>query len=627
MHLFDHTLISVIIQNHTSPCITAKRGVLQGSILSPTLYSIFIDSLPRFLRNGSRFPTLIPSIHPDHPTTSLASAVRDPISFTLSPHANPLNIIDNLREERSVPVSPYPIQTKYKRFIKKIKPQTDSINPTNSSDRLDMSLTIINSLMYADDVAIIGQTEDIQQLLLLAETHSNIFGYRWNPLKCEVLNCPPDTSFSLYNTTIPTCTTFKYLGIPFSSFGIDQPQLIAHSRNKALQAMRGLKSSGVHRYGFGITAALRAYKIFVRPVLEYALGILHLTITTTSQSPTDLLEKTQQQCLRMCMNQPETSKSAVTPLAALAGLPSMLSRAKILQVKFIRRSTLLPTDTLLFCYIQHIFRTNPFILTDQPPRLWQQILSNPIWHKIITATPSPLPTTPSPQAPPLIWTPTTTTFSDQILFYLWDQKQKIRNKFPTVARAHPAALWDPILLLPSTNKERNRLLRWRMAWLPPGPSVPCLCDAPKANLQHFDICTYTYPSILRLHYTYLAYKTQNDSTANTNIPSCKTLIDSVLNDLPTKFDEDTDPLWIELWPNLLSLLHDIDFYTSTYTFPREPPAGQIGIDRLIKIQHEKQKKQEQEQAAKELQQAAKEQHLIDNQHFYLLRSPQNPQNI
>ncbi|KAI8875690.1 hypothetical protein K501DRAFT_338551 [Backusella circina FSU 941] len=132
-----------------------------------------------------------------------------------------------------------------------------------------MSLIPINSLMYADDVAIISQPEDISDLLLLAETHSYIFGYKWNPLKCEILNYPPSTTYTLYNTTIPAC-------IPFSSHGIDQDNLIAHSRTKALHAMRGLRSSGVHRYSFGITAALRAYKIFVRPILEYSLATLHL---------------------------------------------------------------------------------------------------------------------------------------------------------------------------------------------------------------------------------------------------------------------------------------------------------------------------------------------------------------
>lgn len=106
------------------------------------------------------------------------------------------------------------------------------------------------SINQYSDFGVLLYRRRIQRLLLLAETHSNIFGYIWNPLKCEVLNCPLDITFQLYNTNIPTYTYFKYFGILFSSHVIDKPKLIAHSRNKALQAMWSLKSSGVHRYQF-----------------------------------------------------------------------------------------------------------------------------------------------------------------------------------------------------------------------------------------------------------------------------------------------------------------------------------------------------------------------------------------
>jgi hypothetical protein len=468
-----------------------------------------------------------------------------------------------------------------------------------------MSLTPINSLMYADDVAIIGQPSDVQQLLLLAETHSTIFGYRWNPLKCEVLNSPPDTHFSLYDTIIPTCETFKYLGIPFSSTGIDQPKLISHSRNKALHAMRGLKSSGAHRYGFGITAALRAYKIFVRPILEYSLAILHLTLTSTEQSPTKLLEQTQFQCLRMCMNLHESSNIGVRPLAVLAGLPSMINRARILQVKFIYRSTLLPNDTLLFCIIQHIFRNNRNLISDSPPRRWQQIMNNPIWHNLLTKIkPFNNPNInldnilQAPSDSPA-WTPSYNKLQEFIQQHLFFSKQILRNQIKTIGRGHPAVAWDPILLLPSTNKERSRMLRWRLAWLPPGPSVQCLCGEAKANLQHFDICTNTHYIITELHSIYSTHKQQQCPYTDLSIGTCKDLIDSVLNDLPSKFNEDTDPIWIHLWPCLLRLLLAIDSSTSSSRFPREPSAGQIGVDRLEKIYKKKQKQQEEQRALSE----------------------------
>jgi hypothetical protein len=62
-------------------------------------------------------------------------------------------------------------------------------------------------------------------------------------------------------------------------------------------------------------------------------------------------------------------------------------------------------------------------------------------------------------------------------------------------------------------------------------------------------------------------------------------------------------------------------YTSTSRFPREPPAGQIGVDRLQKIQKEKEQKQQEEQRE------VREQLLNDNLDHNLLSSPQNPENL
>ena len=51
-HMFDDIRIAVILQNSRSRHIYPKKkqGVLQGSILSPLIYAVFIDSLPKMLR-------------------------------------------------------------------------------------------------------------------------------------------------------------------------------------------------------------------------------------------------------------------------------------------------------------------------------------------------------------------------------------------------------------------------------------------------------------------------------------------------------------------------------------------------------------------------------------------------
>ncbi|KAG1535107.1 hypothetical protein G6F46_010932 [Rhizopus delemar] len=49
-NMFEDVLVEVILSNHKSSRFHSKTGVLQGSVLSPYLYSVYINSLPNFLR-------------------------------------------------------------------------------------------------------------------------------------------------------------------------------------------------------------------------------------------------------------------------------------------------------------------------------------------------------------------------------------------------------------------------------------------------------------------------------------------------------------------------------------------------------------------------------------------------
>ncbi|CAO3646405.1 unnamed protein product [Mucor hiemalis] len=56
-NLFDMVTSEVVIKNFVSAPIFPKNGVLQGSILSPFLYAVFINELPAFLRTvPTHFP-------------------------------------------------------------------------------------------------------------------------------------------------------------------------------------------------------------------------------------------------------------------------------------------------------------------------------------------------------------------------------------------------------------------------------------------------------------------------------------------------------------------------------------------------------------------------------------------
>ncbi|KAG2214073.1 hypothetical protein INT45_007794, partial [Circinella minor] len=195
--LFDNVSIQVLLSGTTSRSFWPATGVLQGSILSPHLYSIYINSLPQFHRSPS--------------SSSILS-----------------NLSDSDSDFQDTPI----------------------LSSRQHPHRLVCGKWI-NALLYADDVVLIGDRSNIQQLLNRAEEHSYQLGYRWNPSKCIVLQQPTSQSTNpllplyLYNQPLLTASTFVYLGIPFNASGmINNQQLLQRNIASALMGMRTLRTIG-----------------------------------------------------------------------------------------------------------------------------------------------------------------------------------------------------------------------------------------------------------------------------------------------------------------------------------------------------------------------------------------------
>ncbi|GAA5807740.1 hypothetical protein MFLAVUS_001115, partial [Mucor flavus] len=114
----------------------------------------------------------------------------------------------------------------------------------------------MNSLLFADDVAIFGSKQEVQAMLDLAAEHSMTLGYRWSPSKCMVLNAPSPTSssslgfeFKLYGVALPRVDEFSYLGVPFRKKGLCGGAILDNRLAGAIKTMALLTSIGVHRNG------------------------------------------------------------------------------------------------------------------------------------------------------------------------------------------------------------------------------------------------------------------------------------------------------------------------------------------------------------------------------------------
>ncbi|KAG1470506.1 hypothetical protein G6F56_002649 [Rhizopus delemar] len=276
-NLFDNVQIEILLDNRVSYRFSPVTGVLQGSILSPFLYSIYINRLPSILRQ----PLLLDNSFPG-------------------------DIVSNL-------------------------------TPT------------INCLLYADDVLLITNPENLTALLHQCEVHSYSVDYRWNPLKCVIVALNSDAqTYQLYGTTIPKESSFSYLGIHIKLDGLlDYPAMIQHNINKTFLTMNQIAAIGLSSKGFPPLLACHFYSQMIRAQLDYGLAISPLTTKFIHQ-----LDTFRNQCIGRIFG--GHSRSSAQIMLHLVNLPSMRTRVAVLQAQYLFRSTNLPDDTLLAHLLPYI---------------------------------------------------------------------------------------------------------------------------------------------------------------------------------------------------------------------------------------------------------------------------------
>ncbi|ORY89517.1 hypothetical protein BCR43DRAFT_417458, partial [Syncephalastrum racemosum] len=284
-------------------------------------------------------------------------------------------------------------------------------------------------------------------LLAVADTHSRLLGYRWHPGKCVVVKSSPDNpdaSFRLYGQVLASVEVFNYLGLPFTCHGLDEKRLLNERVTKATGVMAILRSLGIHQYGMGLWAALRAYRTFVRPVLEYGLALF-----PWQHQHRTLMNKAQQGCVKMTLNQSSARRLPTIVPLVLADLPSMSLRSRILQLKFTTRAHALPVSTLLrnvlLSFVRNGALAAPWRLLTKRNYLWVE------YAEILE-----LPAADRPRHP----------LHHVIANHRHEELLQRRTRFSSVMRMRPRRLIDPVLYLPVSSRDRHRLVKWRMHWLP-----------------------------------------------------------------------------------------------------------------------------------------------------------------
>lgn len=450
-NMFDNVSISVLLSGLNSHSFIPTTGVLQGSVLSPSLYSLYINRLPATLRLADQ--ALHNSLH----------------------HLPP-------------PLTP--------------------------------QLTL-NSLLYADDIVLIGTRDSIPFLLQVAERTSYDLGFRWHPAKCVVL-APPNTPpriYHIYGTPLPHLPSFRYLGVPFANTGlINKSALVAHNRQAGLAALFSLVPLGLNPHGFPPSLLVSLYKQFIRPSMEYGLAITKLSLLQVRP-----LQQVQQQALRRMFGGHSSSETAV--IQHLSALPPMSTRSQVLQAKYISRSQFLPTDSLLVTLLPRL---------NSPNTPWSSLKkNNPLWSQL----------TPSAPSKPII---------KSFLF-----RQMLLSRKPnTLLSFCPMSIhMDPLLSLPMAPRTRSLLIRWRRGWLPGRPQA-CPCLEGSITRSHTLVCS-LLPTV---------------STPTTLPASNLHPIDRLLNKLPRSNLSYRDrshisSFWADKWPEILRFLATIEGLTHQTHLP------------------------------------------------------------
>lgn len=374
-NLFDDVQIQIINNNRQSRFFHIKTGCLQGSCLSPHLYSLFINSLAH------------------------------------------------------------------------------SLNDTTNNTK---------SLLFSDDVAALGSEAEVHEMLLIMESHSQQLGYRWSPTKCRVIKAPTPTIFKIYNQIIPETQSFPYLGVPFNNQGIDTQQFLEAHHRKAMTSMQPLHHIGARSNAFSLPTTAKLYMTFIRPKIEYSLCIQNL-----NHKQLNRLERVQDNCLRLVIN--GHRNCSMKALKVMLNIPTMQTRWYTLNTKYLLRLQTLPTTSLVHQLHQHLPRYHRLKLLEN---------KNPIYKAYQDQISNPEHTNQH-----------TTIITKNLLKPIIESYRidLINNASEITVQACLNTLTvDPIFKLPMTRRERRRLLRYKMNWLP-GRKITCLCGG-EMSRKHILVC-------------------------------------------------------------------------------------------------------------------------------------------
>ena len=197
-----------------------------------------------------------------------------------------------------------------------------------------------NMLLFADDAVIFAKSLQATKALLgVCEEWADENRMRFAPHKCiHIAPSTPDNphgaveNLKLYNLDLNQQEAAKYLGLFFTEHGLDLKRSIEERCQKANGATKMLSEIGMNGSGWTYASSALAYKMFIRPVMEYGIALRPLGAESNEMKS---LERCQNHALRQILGVP--ASTSISAMHKVLLIEPMLHRNRVLNAQFTAR--------------------------------------------------------------------------------------------------------------------------------------------------------------------------------------------------------------------------------------------------------------------------------------------------
>ena len=329
---------------------------------------------------------------------------------------------------------------------------------------------IINSIIFADDISLIGQNKvHLQKLLDICDKHSKDNKYEFQPEKSEVMGLARNQIVKL-SSNIKKVNSIKYLGIWFNKNGIDQKKHFGSILNKFQKRISICNKSGILNDYYYPKVVMTVLKVMIRPVFEYGMAVMVLSKNYQNEIQCRMLNLVKQK-----LHLPKSTSG--NAIIILTSIMDVATRNDFLTSSYYAKALdRIEDNSFLTSWLFNELKNREEVQEIHPTLLTVSVYQNVVWKKILDEK-----IRVGAEQFKTVWNKENVFKQKTILDY-FIKIQLIDQK--VVSRISWVGGLNPILKMGDNTlnaKKRRRLLLWRVGLIPGHSRNRRFCK--KCNLE------------------------------------------------------------------------------------------------------------------------------------------------